>query len=259
MFAGKTYVLFLYTYIKDVLTEFSRRPLPSATLAATLITGSGHATPAIFRSCVLTLPRTVPPPNTPMTNVPYQPEAIHTGRTPKGVDEGDYVMLIGYPGRTARHKTASFLKYEQDVRLPYVVKLYQWQIERMQQAGKEDRAIALKHSSRMKSLANVEKRSRGQLKGLLRKDIVATRAAAESKLQAFIDSDANRREKYGSLLRDIAAVYSEMESKQHELDVENLRSASRLMYFALRSTTARWNGKRLTWSEKRLTWIAIST
>ena len=50
-------------------------------------------------------------------NVPYQPKRF-IQVDPKGVDEGDYVILIGYPGRTARHKTASFLEYEQDVRLP---------------------------------------------------------------------------------------------------------------------------------------------
>ena len=87
-------------------------------------------------------------------NVPYQPKRF-IQVDPNGVDEGDYVMLIGYPGRTARHKTASFLEYEQHVRLPYVVDLYQWQIEQMQQAGTLDRAIALKLSSRMKGLANV--------------------------------------------------------------------------------------------------------
>ncbi|MGB1817912.1 MAG: S46 family peptidase, partial [Rubripirellula sp.] len=164
-------------------------------------------------------------------NVPYQPKRF-IQVDPKGVDEGDYVMLIGYPGRTARHKTASFLKYEQDVRLPYIVELYQWQIEQMEQAGKLDRAIALKLSSRMKGLANVEKRSRGQLKGLVRKKIVETRAAAEAELQNFINSDDTRRTEYGNLLTEIAAVYDEMASAQHELDVLSLRSASQLMNFA---------------------------
>ncbi|MDB4419542.1 S46 family peptidase, partial [bacterium] len=102
----------------------------------------------------------------------------------------------------------------------------------MQQAGTLDRAIALKLSSRMKGLANVEKRSRGQLKGLVRKNIVGTRTDAEAELQAFINSDDDRRKKHGNLLTEIAAVYTGMRSAQHELDIQSLRSASQLMSFA---------------------------
>jgi hypothetical protein len=230
MFAGKTYVLFRYTYIKDVRLVFA----PPASIGNFGGEVDNWEWPRHTGDFSFLRAYVAPDGSTAeysSENVPYRPKRFIQVE-PRGVDEGDYVMLIGYPGRTARHKTASFLKYEQDVRLPYVVDLYQWQIEQMQQASKDDRSVALKHSSRMKGLANVEKRSRGQLKGLVRKDIVASRAAAESELQAFIDSDENRREKYGTLLQDIAAVYAEMESNQHEMDLENLRSASRLMYFA---------------------------
>ena len=230
MFAGKTYVLFLYTYIKDVRLAFA----PPASVGNFGGEVDNWEWPRHTGDFSFMRAYVAPDGSTAEyseENVPYRPKRFIQVE-PKGVDEGDYVMLIGYPGRTARHKTASFLNYEQNVRLPYVVDLYQWQIEQMQLAGKEDRAIALKHSSRMKGLANVEKRSRGQLKGLVRKNIVATRAAAESELQAFIDSDDDRRSKYSTLLEDIAAVYAEMEANQHELDIENLRSASRLLYFA---------------------------
>lgn len=230
MFAGKTYVLFLYTYIKDVRLAFA----PPASVGNFGGEVDNWEWPrhtgdfSFLRAYVAPDGSTAEYAN---ENVPYRPKRFIQVQ-PNGVDEGDYVMLIGYPGRTARHKTASFLEYEQNVRLPYVVDLYQWQIEQMQQAGQNDRSIALKHSSRMKGLANVEKRSRGQLKGLVRKQIVATRAAGEAELQAFIDSDEDRREEYGHLLNDIASVYAEMERDRHELDIQNIRSASRLMYFA---------------------------
>ena len=164
-------------------------------------------------------------------NVPYKPKRF-IKVNPDGANEGDYVMLIGYPGRTARHKTASFLKYEQEVRLPYVVDLYNWQIDVMDAVGKEDRSVALKHSSRTKGLANVEKRSRGQLKGLIRKKIPETRAAAEADLQEYIDAEPERKKKYGSLLSDIAKVYGQMTKNAHEMDVQNFASACRTLYIA---------------------------
>ena len=230
MFAGKTYVLFIYTYIQDVRLVFAP-PASVGNFGGEVDNWEWPRHTGDFSFMRAYVAPDGSSAEYAKDNVPYQPKRF-IQVDPKGVDEGDYVMLIGYPGRTARHKTASFLEYEQDVRLPYVVDIYQWQIEQMQQAGKLDRAIALKLSSRMKGLANVEKRSRGQLKGLVRKNIVGTRTDAESELQAFINSDADRRNKYGNLLSEIAAVYKGMRSARHELDVQSLRSASQLMSFA---------------------------
>ena len=230
MFAGKTYVLFIYTYIQDVRLVFAP-PASVGNFGGEIDNWEWPRHTGDFSFMRAYVAPDGSSAEYAEENVPYQPKRF-IQVDPKGVDEGDYVMLIGYPGRTARHKTASFLRYEQDVRLPYVVDLYQWQIEQMQQAGKLDRAIALKLSSRMKGLANVEKRSRGQLKGLVRKNIVGTRAAAEDELQTFINSDPDRRKTYGNLLSEIAAVYAGMRSNQHELDFQSLRSASQLMSFA---------------------------
>ena len=230
MFAGKTYVLFIYTYIQDVRLVFAP-PASVGNFGGEIDNWEWPRHTGDFSFMRAYVAPDGSSAEYAEDNVPYQPKRF-IQVDPNGVDEGDFVMLIGYPGRTSRHKTASFLEYEQDVRLPYIVDLYQWQIEQMLQAGKIDRSIALKLSSRMKGLANVEKRSRGQLKGLVRKGIVDTRASAESELQEFINSNADRRKKYGDLLTQIATVYATMRSDQHALDVQSLRSASQLMYFA---------------------------
>ena len=142
-------------------------------------------------------------------------------------------MLLGYPGRTSRHKTASFLSYEQDIRLPYIVELYGRQIATMQAAGESDRAVALKLLSRIRSLANTEKRSRGQLKGLVRAKIVANRAAEERKLQSFIDSDPERKKRYGNLLSEIDSVYESMSAvATEEANFQNLRLTSQMLRMA---------------------------
>lgn len=230
MFAGKTYVLFLYTFIKDVRLVFAP-PASVGNYGGEIDNWEWprHTGDFSFMRAYVGPDGATAEYST--DNVPYQPKRF-IQIEPNGVDENDFVMLIGYPGRTSRHKTASFLEYEQNVRLPYIVENYQWQIEQMQLTGRANRSVMLKHSSRMKSLANVEKRSRGQLKGLVRKKIVATRQAAEAELQAYIKSDPTRNERYGELLSEIDAVYNAMESNQHELDIQNIRSASRLMYFA---------------------------
>jgi hypothetical protein len=84
----------------------------------------------------------------------------------------------------------------------------------------------------MKSLANVEKRSRGQLLGLRRAGIVATRQAREAELQAYIESEPARKAKYGSLLKDIETVYAEMSAAGPlEIHLLQLRQACRAAAF----------------------------
>ncbi|QEG21258.1 S46 family peptidase [Mariniblastus fucicola] len=226
MFTGKTYVLFLYTYIRDVRLVFAP-PSSVGNFGGAVDNWEWPRHTGDF-----SFMRAYVAPDGSMAdydkaNVPYQPKR-HIQVSKAGANEGDFVFLLGYPGRTARHKTASFLEYEQNVRLPYVVDLYQWQIATMDEMSKNDRGVALKHSSRKQSLANVEKRSRGQLKGLRRANIVAKRRAVESQLQNFIDSSPDRKQKYGSLLKELDAVYSELgATAKYRLTLNNLVSACR--------------------------------
>ncbi len=231
MFTGKTYVLFLYTYIKDVRLVFA----PPSSIGNFGGDIDNWEWPRHTGDYSFMRAYVAPDGSTAdysSDNVPYQPKRF-IQVAPEGANQGDYVMLLGYPGRTARHKTASFLEYEQNIRLPYVVDWYGEQIRMMEAAGQDDRGIALKLSSRIKSLANVEKRSRGQLKGLTRANIVAKRKAEESKLQSFIDGDPTLKEKYGQTLSNIDAAYrSAGETAIAEANFQSLRSTSTLLRLA---------------------------
>lgn len=231
MFTGKQYVLFLYTYIQDVRLVFA----PPASVGVFGGDVDNWEWPRHTGDFSYMRAYVAPDGSSASyseDNVPYQPKK-YIQVAPEGVNEGDFVFLLGYPGRTARHKTAAFLRYEEQVRLPYIVDLYQWQIETMEAAGKSDRSVALKHTSRIKRLANVEKRSRGQLKGLRRAQITNRRGQQEMLLQQFIQSDPVRKEAYGNTLGEIENVYQEMTSNaDYELNLSNLTQACRALYFA---------------------------
>lgn len=230
MFAGRTYVLFLYTYLKDVRLVFA----PPASVGNFGGEADNWEWPRHTGDFSFMRAYTAPDGSSATwsaQNIPYRPKRFLRVQS-AGVDEGDSVFLLGYPGRTARHRTASFLQYESRVRLPLTVELYQWQIRQMEEAGVGDRSVAIRHASRTKSLANVEKRSRGQLQGLQRAQIVEKRLQQESELQSFIEADEVLRQKYGSVLRDIAAVYAEMESAGPlEIHLQQLRQACRAAAF----------------------------
>lgn len=231
MFAGKTYVLFLYTYLKDVRLVFA--PPDSVGEFGGAIDNwewPRHTGDFSFMRAYVA-PDGSSAEYSP-DNVPFRPKR-HLRVQPAGVRESDYVMLLGYPGRTARHRTSHFLEYERDVRLPHLVDLYGTEIGIMEAAGAADRGVALKLASRMQGLENVEKRSRGQLKGLRRAGIVPARQHQEAELQAYIDADPERRERYGSLLTELDAYYDELTAAApRELDERSLTSTCRTLSIA---------------------------
>lgn len=231
MFAGKTYVLFLYTYIKDVRLVFA----PPSSIGKFGGDVDNWEWPRHTGDFSFMRAYVAPDGSSASyspDNVPYKPKKFIQVSAP-GVNEGDFVMLLGYPWRTARHKTASFLEFEQKVRLPYIVDYYGQQIQTMQDAGAEDRAVAIKLLSRMARLANNEKRSRGQLKGLVGADIVAKRRSEEAKLQAFVDADPQLKRRYGDTLAKLDAAYAKQsETAIRDANLRNVGFASQLMSFA---------------------------
>lgn len=231
MFAGKTYVLFQYTYIKDVRLVFAP-PSSIGNFGGAIDNWEWPRHTGDFsfmRAYVAPDGSTADySPN----NVPYKPKRF-IQVNPAGANESEFVMLLGYPGRTARHKTASFLQYESEVRLPYIVDLYGRQIATMESAGENNREVAIKLLSRIQGLANTEKRSRGQLKGLARARIVAKRKAEEQRLQSFIEQDPDRKRQFGSLLQSIDSTYQSMsETANEEFNISYLQRTSQLLRFA---------------------------
>ncbi len=143
-------------------------------------------------------------------NVPFTPKR-HIKVATKGVKEGDFVMILGYPGRTYRHKTSHFLRLQESVQLPAVSRRFDWMISTMEQMGEGDRALQIKFADEMKSYANVTKNYKGKLQGMRRLALVSKKVEEERQLQAFIEADPARREKYGTVISEIGRVYEQQQ------------------------------------------------
>ena len=231
MFTGRTYVLFIYTYLKDIRLvyvpprsigefggEFDNWTWPRHTGDFSFL----RAYTAPDGSSADYSPR----------NVPFKPKRF-LKIDPRGIAEGDFVFLLGYPGRTYRHSTASFMAYEEESRMPSVADWYAWQIDLMEKASAADGGIAMKLASRIKGLANTMKNYRGKLKGMKKLGIVERKRAEERALQAFIEADPKLAPKYADVLASIDRVYVEITAKAgRETILENLRSSVNLFYLA---------------------------
>ena len=231
MFIGKTYVLFLYTYLKDIrLVHAPPRSIGNFGGEVDNWMWPRHTGDFSFMRAY------VAPDGSPAEffeeNVPYKPKKV-IKVAPEGVDEEDFVFILGYPGRTYRHRTSHFLNYEESVRMPYVVDWYQWQINVMEKMGEGDRSIALKHVNRIKGLSNTMKNYRGKLLGLGRLRLVDKKRKEENKLQVFIDDDTRRKKQYGKLLEELGEIYEQIQDRsESELVLDYLCRSSNLLNFA---------------------------
>jgi hypothetical protein len=205
MFIGKTYVLFRYKTIQDVrLVYVPNRQIGEFGGETDNWVWPRHTGDFSFMRAY------VAPDGSPAkfakNNVPYQPKKF-LRVNPNGTNEEDFVFILGYPGRTYRHRPAQFIEYQQKFVLPYVADLYDFQNSTMEKIGKSDKTLELKLATRIKRNANTLKNYRGKMQGLKGIDLISQKKKEDAGLAQFINSNVSLKAKYGSLMTDIDNLY----------------------------------------------------
>ena len=121
----------------------------------------------------------------------------------KGVKEGDYTMVLGYPGRTQRFQTAAEL--ENMIATNRVrIDARTVRQELMWEAMCADPDVQLKYANKYASSANGWKKWQGEELAFEKLGIIARENAKEAELAKWIAKDAKRQEAYGSAIQTIA-------------------------------------------------------
>ena len=141
-------------------------------------------------------------------NIAYQPKKF-LEVNPNGVNEEDFVFILGYPGRTFKHQPSQFLMMQEKYQLPYVQDIFSWLIDLYEKRGENDPEFALNIVGEIQGLANTEKNYRGKMQGLERLKLIQKKQDEEKQLQSFIDSDPTLKEKDGTVLSEIDEVYKD--------------------------------------------------
>ena len=111
-------------------------------------------------------------------NVPYIPKAVLTIST-KGVKDGDFSFIMGYPGRTYRNYTAA--QFTSSIKgLKKRLDLFRDIINFYEEAGKNDREIQIKYAGKIKGLNNGLKNYIGKLEGFKSRDVAAKKQKEEN-------------------------------------------------------------------------------
>ncbi len=214
MFAGKTYILFRYKIIKDIrLVYVPQQNIGEFGGETDNWIWPRHTGDFSFMRAY------VAPDGSSATyakdNVPYSPRKF-IKINPNGIKEGDFTFILGYPGKTFRHRPAQYISYQQQFLLPYVSELYQFQNNQMLKIGKEKgRDTELSLATRIKRNANVMKNYQGKLKGLDNINLLEQKRKEDENLTQYINGNKQLKNQYGNLMKDISNLYLQINSNAY--------------------------------------------
>ena len=144
-------------------------------------------------------------------NRPYQP-LKHLTISLKGVDEGDFTFVFGYPGTTQRYVTSDAVDLAANVENPIRISLRDIRLKHYNEAMNSSPALRLKYASRVASIANGWKKWQGETIGINRLDGVAQKKAFEADFQKWAD----KRPDYKEVLPQLHQAYEKLKPVEVE-------------------------------------------
>jgi hypothetical protein len=138
-------------------------------------------------------------------NVPLQPKH-HLPVSLKGVQENDFAMILGYPGRTNRWMPAGGIDQNVKYAYPAWVEGAKTGMDNMKKYMKEDEKVNLLYASSYASTANYWKNRQGMIDALTKFGTAKTKAKQEVKFNKWANQAANKA-KYGNVMATINAYY----------------------------------------------------
>ena len=135
-------------------------------------------------------------------NVPYEPaQALKVSL--KGIQEGDFTMIMGYPGRTQRFQTVAQLEQmmaQHDISIDART-LRQDIMKKYMEASP---SVRLKYADKYAGSSNGWKKWIGERKAFKDLDIIGREREKEEAFTKWVNKNGKRKARYGKALDDIA-------------------------------------------------------
>lgn len=136
-------------------------------------------------------------------NVPYRPKKHFTIST-KGVKEGDFTMIYGFPGNTQEYILSDAVAYIAERSDPAKIAVRTGRLDIISKAQESDPALRIFYAARHASIANAWKKWQGEVLGIERRGTVASKRAYE---EAF-DAWAQDKPEYRGVVAQLKAEYA---------------------------------------------------
>ena len=148
------------------------------------------------------------------SNVPFTPKHF-LPISMDGVEEGDFTLVFGFPGRTNEYLPAVEVEQIATTYNPAKIAMRDVALKTMDKYMREDEGIRLQYASKFARIANYWKKWMGESMGLERTKAVAKKEAYEKDFEKKVKRKRKLRKKYSGLLDEVRAAY--VAQRDHKL------------------------------------------
>lgn len=132
-------------------------------------------------------------------NIPLKPRHF-LPVSMKGIRQGDFSLVIGFPGTTNRYMTSAEVNELMNITNANRIKIRGVKQEIMMDDMQASEEVKIKYASKYTRSSNYWKYSIGQNQGLKRLRVVENKEAREEAFEAWADSAEERRNAYGQAI-----------------------------------------------------------
>lgn len=153
-------------------------------------------------------------------NVPYRPKRYFSIST-KGVSEGDFTFVYGFPGRTQEYIHSDGIRYLENIGDPEKIKLRTLKLDIQKKYMSSSQKVRIQYSSKNASVANSWKKWQGEVRGLAKMHTADRKSAYEAEFEKWAAGT-----EYEGITSKLAGLYREIEpySMAYDFYTETARS-----------------------------------
>jgi hypothetical protein len=149
------------------------------------------------------------PENIPLKSKYYLPVSI------QGLKEGDFAMVLGFPGSTNRYTTSWEIDQISKIDNPDRINIRGIRQQLMMEDMLSSEALRIKYASKYSTSSNYWKYSIGQNEGIENLDLINRKIQIENQFRDWVLENPERTEKYGESLELIRQAVSNREDYHH--------------------------------------------
>ena len=187
-------------------------------------------------------------------NVPYQP-ATHLKMAKEGVKEGDFIMALGYPGRTNRHRLPSEVAYTFDWNYPAFVKQSAETLAIIERETKTNPDAKLKYAGQVAGINNYYKNRKGMLISYEGSDFLERKTREHNELKSWVNGNAARKAQFAADIDQVETLIAQRDAETKR-DFFLMSSSPRLLnsarqMYRLANESAKPNAERKAGFQER--------
>lgn len=142
-------------------------------------------------------------------NVPYKP-AYHFPISLKGVQEGDFTMVFGYPGSTQQYVPSYHIDMLINHVYPKMIDLRTAKLDIIVADMESDPGVRIQYASKRSGISNSWKRWIGEMNGMTKLGTVAKKQAFEREFTEWLKAKNKRFKQYGHILPAYEEIYADL-------------------------------------------------